>query len=157
MAAKDYVLDRSIWVPYPLEEVFAFFSDASNLPKLTPPWVHIEIRTPRPIEMKPGTLIEYRMRLYGIPFGWLTEIKTWDPPHSFSDIQLRGPYRVWDHTHSFEAKDGGTLCHDHVVYRPHGGWLTNALFVRRDVERMFAYRTKALEKLLAQELGPKQK
>jgi len=94
--------------------------------------------------MRAGTLIEYRIRFHGIPIRWRTEIVEWDAPHRFVDVQLRGPYTLWHHTHTFEDRGGGTLCLDDVRYRPCGGALTNWLFVRRDVERIFAFRSERL-------------
>jgi len=144
---KEYPFHAELWLPKPREEVFAFFSEARNLEALTPPWLRFEVLTPAPIPMEAGTLIDYRIRIRGFPIRWRTEITLWEPPHRFADIQLRGPYTRWDHTHTFEERDGGTLCLDDVVYRPRGGALVHALFVRRDVERIFAYRRDALRRL----------
>jgi ligand-binding SRPBCC domain-containing protein len=94
--------------------------------------------------MYPGALIDYRIRVHGLPIRWRTEITAWNPPHQFVDIQLRGPYTLWHHTHTFAERDGGTLCVDDVRYRPRGGALVNWLFVRRDVERIFHYRQQRL-------------
>ncbi len=144
---KEFTFSASLWLPAPLEQVFEFFSDAKNLQRITPPWVGFEVLTPAPITLQVGTIIDYRIKIHGFPVRWRTEIRNWAPPHRFSDVQLRGPYRLWDHTHTFEAVDGGTLCKDEVRYRPLGGALVNALFVRRDVEKIFAYRTEALSKI----------
>ena len=132
----------------PRDEVFHFFADAANLEAITPPWLRFEILTPLPIQMRPGTLIDYRLRVRGIPIRWRTEIMEWNPPHHFVDRQISGPYHVWHHTHMFSEKDGGTLCRDEVIYRPRGGWLMNKLFVRRDVEKIFAFREVQLRKYL---------
>ena len=86
--------------------------------------------------------------MHGIPIRWRTEIAEWNPPHRFVDVQLRGPYTLWHHTHTFEDRDGGTLCLDHVRYRPRGGAWIHWLFVRRDVERIFQYRQQRLGELL---------
>ena len=94
--------------------------------------------------MRPGTLIDYRIRIHGIPVRWRTEITGWQPPNQFVDEQRRGPYQLWQHTHSFEERDGGTLCTDLVRYYPRGGALMNWLFVRRDVAKIFNYRRKRL-------------
>jgi hypothetical protein len=91
--------------------------------------------------MKVGALIDYRIKIHGIPVGWRTEITEWDPPHAFTDEQLRGPYRKWIHRHRFEEAEGGTRVTDHVEYAAPGGRLVEALFVRRDVERIFDHRT----------------
>ncbi|MFM1768209.1 MAG: hypothetical protein RJA22_738 [Verrucomicrobiota bacterium] len=97
--------------------------------------------------MRAGTLIDYRIRIHGFPIRWRTEIQDWSPPHQFVDVQLRGPYLLWHHTHTFEARDGWTLCREVVRYRPFGGALIHRLFVRRDVERIFAFRRDRLAAL----------
>jgi ligand-binding SRPBCC domain-containing protein len=136
-------LESDLWLPRPLDEVFAFFADAANLEALTPPWLHFRIRTPKPIAMRPGTLIDYSIRVHGIPISWQSEISVWEPPHRFVDIQRRGPYRRWEHTHGFAAAQGGTRVTDSVEFDVPfafaAGW-----FVKRDVARIFAFRRQAL-------------
>jgi ligand-binding SRPBCC domain-containing protein len=97
--------------------------------------------------MRAGVLIDYRIRVHGIPIRWRTRITDWEPPWRFVDVQLRGPYTLWHHTHIFEARDGGTLCTDQVRYRPRGGRLIQWLFVGRDVARIFQYRREVLTRL----------
>ena len=145
---KEFTFHTELWIPRPRDEVFAFFADAHNLQAITPPWVKFEVLTSKPIEMKTGALIDYRIRVHGLPIRWRTEITEWNPPHHFVDEQLRGPYTLWHHTHTFEERDGGTLCMDDVRYRPRGGALMNWLFVRRDVERIFDYRQQRLHEIL---------
>ncbi len=141
------IFSTELWLPQPRAEIFPFFGEARNLETLTPPWVRFEVLTPAPIAMRAGTLIDYRIRIHGLPVRWRTEIAVWDPPRRFIDVQIRGPYRLWEHTHRFEEKDGGTLCLDDVRYRPLGGALVDWLFVRRDVEKIFAYRQKRMREL----------
>jgi hypothetical protein len=134
---------RAQLVPRPLDEVFAFFADAGNLEAITPPAVGFEMLTPQPISMHAGTLIEYRIRLFGIPVRWCTRIETFEPLVRFSDVQLRGPYRSWHHLHEFFATAGGTLMVDTVDYAlPLGplGTLAHGLFVRRMLDDIFDYR-----------------
>ena len=140
--------DSDLWVPRPLDEVFAFFSDATNLQALTPPWLHFQILTPAPIAMHPGTLIDYRIRLHGIPLSWQSEITDWSPPRRFVDQQRRGPYRRWVHTHTFGTEGIGTRVSDHVEFDVPLGWLTGS-FVLRDVEKIFAFRRQVLVKRFA--------
>jgi ligand-binding SRPBCC domain-containing protein len=144
---KEFTLRTELWLPRPRDEVFPFFAEARNLETLTPPWLQFEVLTPAPVEMRPGTLIDYRIRVHGIPVRWRTEIAEWQPPHRFVDIQLRGPYTLWHHTHTFEERDGGTLCLDQVRYRPRGGALMHWLFVRRDVESIFRYRQQRMKEM----------
>ena len=141
---NEFVFETELWLPHPRNEVFAFFGDAHNLERITPPWVKFAVLTPAPIVMRPGILIDYRIRIHGVPVRWRTEISAWQPPFQFVDEQRRGPYRLWHHTHTFEEREGGTLCRDRVRYWPRGGALMNWLFVRKDVERIFEYRRQRL-------------
>ena len=141
---KEFTFKAELWLPRRRDEVFPFFSEARNLELLTPPWLKFEVLTPAPIVMRPGTLIDYRIKIHGIPIRWRTEITEWDPPLRFVDVQLSGPYTLWHHVHTFIEHDGGTLCRDEVRYRPRGGALMNWLFVRADVERIFRYRQERL-------------
>ena len=138
-----------LWLPRPRAEVFPFFADARNLGVITPPWLSFEVLTPSPIGMRAGALIDYRLRFRGLPLRWRTEITVWEPPSRFVDRQLRGPYRLWHHAHTFEERDGGTLCRDEVRYAVLGGEWVNRLFVRRDVGRIFAFRRQKLLELFA--------
>lgn len=144
---KRYRLEREELIPASRERVFDFFSKAENLERLTPPFLQFAILTPLPIEMKRGQFIEYRIGLGGIPMNWLTEISEWSPPERFVDEQLRGPYRYWHHTHSFDEVSGGTLMRDVVEYElPLGplGRLAHAALVQRMLQRIFDYRKQAV-------------
>ena len=127
--------------------MFGFFADAMNLEAITPPWLRFRVATPGPVAMGAGTMIEYRLRLHGMPIRWLTRIVVWEPGLRFVDVQVRGPYRFWEHTHSFEPCARGTLVRDAVRYDlPLGplGRLAHAAFVRRDLERIFDFRREAV-------------
>jgi ligand-binding SRPBCC domain-containing protein len=133
------------------QAVFGFFADAFNLEAITPPWLRFRVVTPGPVSMGPGTMIEYRLRLHSIPIRWLTRIEVWEPGVRFVDVQVRGPYRVWEHNHSFEPHAGGTLVRDTVHYDlPLGplGRLAQAAFVRRDLERIFDFRREEVARRL---------
>jgi ligand-binding SRPBCC domain-containing protein len=148
---KVFELRAEIELPLPLAEVFAFFADAGNLQALTPPWLHFRILTRLPIELRPGALIDYQIRLYGLPLRWRSEITAWEPPHRFVDEQLRGPYRLWHHEHTFRAEGGGTRVTDHVRYAVPGGALVDRLLVRRQLEGIFRYRHERIAALLGGE------
>ena len=138
-------------VPGDPDAVFAFFADASNLEAITPPGLRFRIVTPGPIRMGPGTLIEYRLSLHRVPIRWLTRIEVWEPGARFVDVQVRGPYCSWRHTHSFEPRAEGTLMRDSVQYAlPIGllGRLAHAAFVRRDLERIFDFRHAEVTRML---------
>lgn len=135
-----YRLTCSTVLPCPRAEVFDFFADAGNLEKLTPPLLRFHILTPSPIAMHAGALIDYRLRVHGVPIRWRTEITEWEPPVRFVDRQLRGPYSLWHHEHVFEEVPGGTLATDRVHYSflPVPG--VHRLFVEPDLRRIFGYR-----------------
>lgn len=137
-------LQTSLFVPRPLQEVFAFFADAHNLQRITPPWVDFRIETPAPIAMHVGALIDYRLKVRGVPVRWRTEITDWQPPHRFVDTQLRGPYWRWVHTHRFREAPGGTVVDDDVDYAVPGGRLVNRLLVQRDLRAIFLHRQRAI-------------
>jgi ligand-binding SRPBCC domain-containing protein len=131
----------------PIDEVFSFFSKAENLELITPPWLNFQILTPLPIEMKTGTLIDYKIGLYGIPLKWKTEITRWQPPFGFIDTQLKGPYSVWIHQHLFKEHNGVTIMTDSVDYDIPGWFLKpwlNKFFISQQVEAIFAYRKKVI-------------
>ncbi len=142
-------LTAELWLPKTPAEVFPFFADAQNLAAITPGWLKFTICGAAPIEMKQGAIIDYRLRVHGLPLSWRTEITLWEPPFRFRDEQRRGPYRRWVHTHSFVSHEGGTLCLDEVDFVVPGGRLIERLFVRRDVRSIFEYRQNALFRHLA--------
>jgi len=151
--ADTYLLSTWLWLPRPRAEVFGFFADARNLERITPAFLKFRVLTPDPIVMRSGTLIDYRLTLHGLPLGWKTEITEWDPPIRFADVQRRGPYAEWVHTHDFEAQDDGTMVRDTVRYRLRGPGIIaraiNALLVAPDTKRIFEFRHQALERELA--------
>jgi ligand-binding SRPBCC domain-containing protein len=146
--ATVHVLDSEIIVAAPLGETFAFFADAANLERITPPWLNFTILTPQPMVMNAGLEIDYRIRLYGLPMPWRTRIDVWMPGVCFVDRQTMGPYRWWRHEHRFEEVAGATRVIDRVDYAPRAGW-GSAAIVRRDLERIFAYRRDALRQIFA--------
>ena len=153
MSSKIYVLRQEQWIPRPIDEVFAFFSDARNLEAITPPWLSFKILSVSTPQIQEGTEIRYQLGLHGIPVKWLTEIRRWEPPCRFVDVQRKGPYKLWHHTHTFIAHGDRTLMKDVVRYTlPFGplGRIVHALKVRRDVLNIFAYR----RKLIAEKMAP---
>jgi ligand-binding SRPBCC domain-containing protein len=145
-------LQAELWLPRPIDEVFAFFADADNLDAITPPWLRFQTLTPRPIVMAAGTRIDHRLRLRGLPVRWQSEITAWERPHRFVDEQRRGPYRRWVHEHTFREQDGGTLVRDRVEYAVPGWFLEpllNRWLVGPDLRKVFAYRQKRMRELLA--------
>jgi ligand-binding SRPBCC domain-containing protein len=144
-AREGYRLQAEVVVESPINEVFDFFSSAENLEAITPPWLNFRIITPMPIEMRQGTLLDYKIRLHMIPIRWRTEIAEWQPPFRFADQQLKGPYKRWWHEHTFEDLGNGlTLVKDDVHYIPRGGSLLHRLMVKPDLERIFTYRQQRL-------------
>jgi ligand-binding SRPBCC domain-containing protein len=140
----------------PLDRVFAFFSDAGNLEAITPPFLQFHIDTPRPIQMKPGAIIDYSLKLHGIRFHWRTRITAWEPGVRFMDEQVKGPYTLWVHEHTFAplADDpSSTVVRDTVRYA-HPGWpiepLVHRWLVRPRLDEIFKYRAEATRRLLEQ-------
>ena len=152
MSAHVHTLHREQRLPGSPGDVFAFFGDARNLEAITPPLLRFRVLDPDAIVMGTGALIRYRLRVHRVPVGWLTAIREWDPPHRFVDEQLRGPYALWHHEHTFEPlPHGSTLMRDEVRYAlPLGplGELARKLFVARDVEAIFDYRAERIRELL---------
>ena len=144
---KTRRLEFEHWLRRTPEELFPFFADAFNLERITPPLLRFQVVTPRPIEMGVGTLIDYRLKIRGVPVKWRTRISAWEPPHRFVDEQLRGPYHRWVHEHIFVPQGGGTLCRDRIDYVAPGGALVDRLVVRPDVLKIFGYRREVLERL----------
>lgn len=144
---KTYNLKIEQCFPRPLEEVFSFFADAHNLEVITPPWLHFQTLTPGPIEMKRGTLIDYRLRLHGVPVRWQSEITAWDAPHRFVDVQCRGPYRLWIHEHTFVACNDGLLVRDEIEYAVPGGVLVQKLLAAPELKKIFDYRCQKLQEI----------
>jgi hypothetical protein len=141
--ARTHLLERTQVVPRPRSEVFPFFADARNLEDITPGFLRFRILPPVPRPVRAGSRIDYRLSLFGVPLGWRTLIEDFRPEERFVDLQLRGPYRLWRHTHLFEEVPGGTRVTDRVEYAlPLGplGKLAHALFVRRTLERIFDFR-----------------
>ena len=150
---RIFQLTASQWLPRAPKEVFAFFADAFNLEDITPPWLRFRVLTPPPINLRSGSEIDYRLRLRGLPLRWRSRISDWSPPFQFVDYQIVGPYRLWHHVHTFEARDGGTCVFDHVEYATAGGVWANALFLRRDLRDIFTYRQQRLTELFGADLN----
>jgi ligand-binding SRPBCC domain-containing protein len=146
---KEYVLEREVRVPKTAKEVFPFFAAAENLERITPPELGFRIRSSLPIAMRPGALIDYTVKLYGIPMKWRTEITKWDPPRSFEDTQLAGPYAKWVHTHRFIEDSGGITIQDRVVYALPFGFLGKLVhpLIARQLKRIFDFRESVMTEL----------
>ena len=142
---KYYELDMEQFIDQPVEKVFEFFSRPENLEEITPPRLGFTIMTPSPIPMEKGSLIDYTIRILGFPVHWRTLITSYDPPHGFVDEQIKGPYVLWHHRHSFKKENSGTIIRDTVRYAvPLGiiGRFLNLIWIRKDLKDIFAYRRK---------------
>jgi ligand-binding SRPBCC domain-containing protein len=149
---SERLLERSHRVGVTVTQAFDFYGDALNLEPMTPPWLHFEVLTPGPIVLGAGALLDYRLRLHGVPIRWQTRIETWEPPTRFVDTQVTGPYKLWEHTHLFEDEgEGAAVIRDRVRYEiPLGrlGGVADWLFVRRDLRRIFDFRAAAVDQRL---------
>jgi ligand-binding SRPBCC domain-containing protein len=139
-------LETRLWLPAPVDRVFAFFADASNLETISPSFLHFRLLTPG-VEMRRGATLDYRLRLRGVPFHWRTEITAWEPESRFRDEQRRGPYRYWRHSHLFRAERDGTVVEDGVDYDVPGGYAVHQLLVGPDLIRIFTYRQERLREI----------
>ncbi len=150
---RTYLLKRQQLLPRARREVFAFFGDAFNLERITPPFLRFRVLTQSPIEMKAGALLDYQLALFGVPFRWQTLIEQWSPDEVFVDTQLTGPYALWQHMHIFEeVRPALTLMRDRVLYRiPYGvlGRVAQVALVRRTLNEIFDYRAAKCAELLA--------
>src|SRR3954466_3342359 len=149
-----HVLRREQRLEAPPEAVFPFFADARNLEAITPPLLRFRLLTPEPISMGPGTFLQYALQIHRMPVRWDTLIQEWDPPWRFVDVQVRGPYRLWHHTHELEAVDGGgaTLMRDTVRYAIGfgvAGEIARRAVVARDLDAIFAFRAERVPALVA--------
>jgi ligand-binding SRPBCC domain-containing protein len=152
LTGMHYQLTDSFVVKSDLQATWDFFSRAENLPRITPDWMRFEIRTPTPIAIAQDSILDYTIRWMGIPIKWRTRIIDWSPPRQFIDLQLRGPYALWHHQHTFSAGEDGTVCTDQVLYRvpvPIIGRVLNGLMVQKQLVGIFEYR----RKVIAKELG----
>lgn len=146
----EYILERKQIIERTREEVFDFFADAGNLERITPPELNFKIITPQPIDIKKGALIDYQLKLRGIPLRWKTEITQWNPPFDFVDTALKSPYKQWIHLHTFEESEAGeTIMKDLVRYRlplePLGDLAH--FYVKKELKYIFDYRCKVIEEI----------
>lgn len=157
---RSYVIERVQVVPRPLEETFRFFADAEKWEGITPPWLHLQILTPTPLLMGTGTLIDYTLRWRGVPLRCRASIEEWRENQGFVERQVRGPYRLWVHRHSFTPIPGGTEVRDRVEYEMSLGMLGSALHaavIGRDLQAIFDFRGEAVARLLGEEPAPKER
>ena len=147
---KCYTLNRTQVINQSIDKVFSFFSKPENLEIITPKYLNFKIITPVPINMVVGQLIDYKLKIHSFPIKWTSLISHYDPPYSFVDEQVRGPYALWHHTHLFKEQENGTLIEDQIKYQiPFSifGKLLNFTFIKRDLENIFNYREKTISRL----------
>ena len=146
---RIHELHSSVTIPVPIDTVFSFFSRAENLNDITPPWLHFRISTPPPVSMAEGTIIDWRLKLYSVPIHWRSKITEWNPPFSFTDEQIKGPFMAWKHNHHFSETEKGTEVKDRVRYAVPGFVfepLIHWIFVKNQLETLFDYRRRQLLK-----------
>lgn len=146
---KTHRFETQVWLPQPRDLIFEFFANPNNLERLTPAWLHFEILTRPNREILRGTLLDYRLRIRGIPLRWQSEIVSWEPPSYFVDRQTRGPYSLWVHQHTFTEMNNGTLVGDRVEYAVPGGWIVQRFLIAPDLERIFQHRHRVLKEIFS--------
>lgn len=147
---KPHRIHELIYLPLSVEEVFAFFYDVGNMQRITPCEIDFRVMTPLPMEMKKGAIVDYRLRLFGVPFNWRSEITHWEPPRKFVDEEVFGPYKMWVHTHNFWSHGEGAVVEDEILYRlplPPFGEIAYPL-VWAELKRIMRYRRRMVRKLL---------
>lgn len=147
---KDQEYLSNQFIPKKPEEIFPFFSDEKNLEKITPAFLHFKVLKKTTHQIEENTLIDYRLKIYGIPFYWQTRILNWEPPIRFVDTQVKGPYQKWHHTHLFTPLAHGTLMTDHVHYKVPLGLIGDVFVsykILSDVKKIFSYRKEIIYKL----------
>lgn len=144
---KTFRLKTQLWLPHARDKIFDFFADPRNLDRLTPAWLKFRIAKPDTTKIVRGAILDYRLRIHGLPIHWQSEISAWEPPNRFIDRQIKGPYSLWIHLHYFEDSDGGTIVGDDVEYAVPGGTIVQKLLVAPDLDRVFEYRHYVLDKL----------
>ena len=149
-AKEGHVLTCDLTVHAPRDVVFEFFANAENLNQLTPATLNFRITSPLPIEMRKGALIDYALKVHGMPLRWQSEITVWDPPYKFVDEQRRGPYKFWRHEHSFEEAGNSTRVLDRVEYKTWCHPIVHPLFVAADLRKIFTFRTEQLALIFPQ-------
>jgi len=135
------------YIPKPINEVFDFFSEAKNLEKITPPFLNFNISSISTPQIQKGTEIVYQLKIHGVPVTWKTDIAYWNPPYEFVDNQRKGPYSLWNHTHSFSKLANGTLMRDRVIYKIPLGFLSELTvksWVENDVQKIFKFRREVI-------------
>lgn len=151
---KETEIECFQWVPKSRNEVFPFFADERNLERITPPWLHFKVSRKTTAALAEGSLIDYRLKVHGVPLKWRSKIIEWKPGESFVDVQVKGPYRLWHHTHEFFPSGKGTLMRDRIRYQvpriPLADLFINR-FVSKDIERIFSYRRAKIEEIFGAE------
>lgn len=151
LITEDIILKKYLWINNQTPIVFHFFSDEKNLESITPQSLHFEVLQKSTDKIQTGTIIDYRLKIHGIPAKWKTEITSFIENKTFTDTQLKGPYHKWVHQHDFISCKNGTLMKDEVRYIiPMGIWgkLFAGHFIKKDVSNIFNYRNKTIAHFL---------
>ncbi len=146
---NGFQLSQSQTFRQSIGELFSFFLDPQNLEAITPDRLNFTVLEANPVPPREGTVIRYKLRLRGIPLSWTSEISDFESERYFTDSMIEGPYKRWEHIHTFETINNRTVMGDQVYYElPYGsaGRFAHLLFVKRDLKHIFRHRAQALRK-----------
>jgi ligand-binding SRPBCC domain-containing protein len=145
-----YTFECEMLAPVAIQDAFSVFENPYNLAEITPPWLNFKITTKDRVAMRKGAEIDYTIGYLGLPMNWKTLITEYEAPFLFVDEQIRGPYKLWRHTHTFRPCEAGTIVADRVEYAlPLGvlGRIAHALIVRRQLNAIFDFRQHRLAEM----------
>jgi len=130
-----------------IDRTWEFFSNAANLPLITPPWLKFTIAMNALPRIEQETVLDYTIRWCGLPIRWQTRIIDFTPKRQFIDLQTKGPYALWHHQHTFEPSDNGVICFDRVFYQlpvPGIRRIVHATIVRKQLTEIFRFRRRVI-------------
>ncbi len=142
MDNKTNVYTKSTLIATSREELFAFHANPENIKIVTPPYIKTKLLFVSDNPLVAGSSIQLKSVRFGIPQEWLVKVTDYNAPSYFTDTQLKGPFKLFKHTHKFESSINGTILTDVVYYIPKGNFLGKLVksFIHKELVKMFDYR-----------------